>query len=607
MTEDRARNAFDDLARRTEHVDPHASLQRLARGEAAPASRRWVWALAGAAIVVAVVGGVALFDLLPGTPDDDRDFTGTTTTVTVPADSTTTVTSVDPTTTTIVTGDTATWFRVNRDLVEVDTADPFLNVRADPDPSSPIVAKLPPTYAGIRWTGDREQSADGGTWYRVDMVDPVALVDPSPLAPSATPSGYVNAAYLEATPEGLPVTSAELTPCAGDGEFAGRERVAAHIGSLRAAELSSTCTRIVIGFSTGEASFSWDGIPDGTSPAGSLPEWYEAQSPWPLIITLPDTTSVWPGATDIDGAYVVRNPDRSLSLVVMRPAGETIVRAVPDRGLLVVDLVAGDRTVPPAGALVALTSGLFSSEGAVDAIGIARPFEANLGVTVLDETGTPVEAMFSGSPFFGTIRSDTYAVPTNDWMEAWGRFAVRIDGLDAGDYTLVLNPDGGSDQPRTLDIPFTVESAGGPPEVPSAEANDIAGRLVAFAEGAPEPPALAGSVVLRLGNEISVTRTQAALEDRSNWVIEAEEFQGFSGPFDILRIIADRPQVRVSEGQIPHCAAPPIDFWPGTDLVRPQINLEPVGIDSCIQWYAVTLRVDDSGQIEEIVLDLFGP
>ncbi len=609
MNEDRTRDAFEDLTHRAEHVDPHASLQRMPRRETAPTSRRWLWALSGAAAVLAVVGSVALFDLLPGTPDDDRDFADTTTTVTVPADSTSTSTPGDPTTTSTLPpdGDDARWFRVNRELVEADAADPFLNVRAAADPSAPIIAKLPPTYAGIRWTGDSESSGDGGTWYLVELTDPVAILAPEELPPGAQPVGYVNAAFLEETPDGLPVTSTELSPCSGDGEFGGQGSIAAHIGSLRAAQLSSGCTRIVVGFDSGEASYSWDGIATGTAPTTALPEWYEAQSPWPLIVTLPETTSVWPGATDIDGVYVVRNPDRSLALIVMRPADQTIVRSVADRGLLVIDLMAGSQELPPAGSLVVLTSSIFPGAGTVDITGIARPFEANLGVSVLDATGQQVEAVFSGSSYFGTIRTDAYAVQTNDWTEAWGRFALRVEGLPAGDHTLVLNPDGGSDLPRTLDIPFTVETAGESLSVPSAEANTIALQLLGFAQGAPEPPPLAAVVDLRLGDQATVTLTGDELSDRSNWVIDAEDFQGFAGPFDILRIISDRPQVRVSEGPIPHCAAPSIDWWPGADLVRPQINLEPVGIDSCIQWYAVILRVNENGAIQEIILDLFGP
>lgn len=604
--DDRTRRAFDDLGDRTEQIDPQTSLQRMHRG-APSGSRRWVWALAGAAAVLALVGTVALFGLFPGTPDDDRDFADTTTTdVTVP-DTTTTTSFADTTTTVAPPVDGATWFRVDRDLVEADTADPFLNVRRNPDPSSPIVAKLPSTYAGIRWIGRSETSDDGGTWYEIELIDPVTILTLGDVAPGGNPTGYVNATYLEETPEGLPVTADEMAPCAGEGEFGGSGQTPAHVGSVRAAQLSPTCTRIVVGFASGDASFSWDGIPANTGPTNGLPRWYEAQSPWPLIVALPETTTVWPEATDIDGAYVVRNPDRSLSLVVMLPAEETLVRTVPDRGLLVVDLVAGSRQVPPAGANVVLTADPLLPAGGIEVVGITRPFEANLGVSVLDSAGAPVEAVFSGSTFFGTIRTDAYAVQTSDWMEAWGRFALRVEGLAEGSYTLVLDPDGGSDRPRTLDIPFTVAEAGDQATVPSADANRLALEVVAFAQGSTVPPPLAETVLLRLGNQETVTRTGTELADRAKWVIDAADFEGFAGPFDPLGVIAARPEVTVSEGPIPHCAAPPIDWWPGADLVRPQINLEPVGIDSCIQWYAVALRVNASGEIQEIILDLFGP
>ncbi len=88
-------------------------------------------------------------------------------------------------------------------------------------------------------------------------------------------------------------------------------------------------------------------------------------------------------------------------------------------------------------------------------------------------------------------------------------------------------------------------------------------------------------------------------------MIDAEVFNAWSGPFDLLEPLRTRPHVRVTEGSIAHCAAPPIDWWPGES--PEQVNLEPVGIDSCLEWYAVSLRVDGSGRISEVVLDLWEP
>ena len=37
------------------------------------------------------------------------------------------------------------------------------------------------------------------------------------------------------------------------------------------------------------------------------------------------------------------------------------------------------------------------------------------------------------------------------------------------------------------------------------------------------------------------------------------------------------------------------------------MNVEPTGIDSCIQWFGVHLFLDDDDRIAAVSLDLFGP
>lgn len=608
--DDRTRRAFDDLGRRAEHVDPHLALRRLSRSERTATPRRWVWALAGAAVVVAVVGGVAFLDLLPGTPDDDRQFVDTTTSTTTPTSTTVPVTvsttTTGPTTTTTETVTEITRFRVNTALVAADVNDPFLNVRRSPGSSSPIVAKLPPTYSGVRWLGDAETATDGGTWYLVELLDPAPIFDLAEPLHGGNPVGFVNAAYIEQLPEGISVTRSDLPPCSGGTDYAGGSGGDAHISSLEVADMGNDCTRIVVGFSTGQSSFAWEDVPDHLGPVVGLPTWTQVQSPYPSIVGFPTTTSVWSQATDVDDVYVVRSPDGTLDLVSMVPAEDVLIRQLPDRGALVIDLRGGARSTPPAGANVALMRDV-TVAGMLDVTGIARPFEANLEIEIRNAQGAQVEAVYSGSSFFGTIRTGRYAVQTNDWTEAWGRFSVRAEGLPTGDYTLLLGGQGGPDPARWLEVPFTITEAGEEPTIPSTEANDIARRFLAFALGSSDTPPFADTVELRLGDQIAVTRTRAQLTDHPSWVIDSEGFNAWSGPFDILRFVADQPNVRISEGQIRHCASPAIDWWPGAELVRPQINLEPVGIDSCIQWYAVTLRVNEAGVIQEVILDLWEP
>lgn len=496
--DDRIRDAFDDLSRRSHAVDPHASLRRMTRARTRPRGE-WRWALVAATTVFVVVGAVVVLEMLPGDGDIPPVSEPATTTTTQEPASTTTTEFVE-TTTTVVAGDD------------------------------------------------------------------------------------------------LPVTASEMPPCEGEPVYAGeRAEATMAVATLHSGEVADGCRRIVVGFAG-----------DGGSTA--VPWWYEAQSPWPLVVELPDTTAVAPEATDADGAYVVRRPDRSLALVVLVPADEVLVRSIPDRGMLVIDLTEGDRSVLPSLGTVALTRPIQANAGTIEVSGIARPFEANLGVHVEDAgtggtEGRPVEAVFSGSSFFGTVRTDAYAVQTDDWLEAWAPFAVRVDGLPAGEYVLVLNAEGGADRPRTLRIPFTLDE-GGDASAPSDTANGLATALLGFARGGSLPP-MTDDVTLRLGNEVAEGRTADELADPAAWTIDAEVFNGYAGPFDLLDPLRRHPFVRVSEGPIPHCASPAVDWWPAGD--PDQVNLEPVGIDSCIEWYALTVRVEPDGRISEVVLDLWEP
>ena len=119
---------------------------------------------------------------------------------------------------------------------------------------------------------------------------------------------------------------------------------------------------------------------------------------------------------------------------LVSPHKNVITRAVGSREYVQVDtacfdLELGDGSPPPSGAGVVLTSPVLAGSGAVDVVGLARPFEATLEVSLEDASGDPVEAVFSGSDFLGTISTSEYGVGATDWLEAWGMFAVRAEGL----------------------------------------------------------------------------------------------------------------------------------------------------------------------------------
>lgn len=591
--EDRIRAAFNDLSRR---VADEPTRPFTPGTEASPRAR-WLPALAGAAGVIVVIGGIALLQILPGEPA-----------VTVPpaTEATPPTTTVPPPTTTPTTEPVSAQpddrFRVDGERVAGDASDPFLNVRIEPDPGADLLAKLPPTYRGLRATGAEASATDGGSWVEVELLHPTPLTAGTAPTDGTNPTGWVNSAFILPLADGISVGSGDLEPCSGEGEFGDGDGAASYVASLEVVRLSSGCVRIVVGFGFGTGDFEWANVTGSllTSP----PAWQELQNPLPFMLALPNSTMAWPQATDAGDVYVVRRPDLSVGITSLEPADRVIVRAF--EGMLVIDLEGG--TQPPAikGANVVLMREPSVNLGSVDVTGLARPFEANLGVMIEDQAGQPVEALWSGSSFLGTIVTDAYAVMTNDWMTAWGSFAARAEGLEAGSYVLVLSPDGGSDQPRTLRIPFEVEEAGSVAEAPSAEANAIAIALAAFASGG-AAPAMTDQVMLRLGPSISEIRTAASLTDPSNWTIDAPEFRAYSGPFDFLGFVRNRPFVSVAEGQVNHCASAPVEYWPTVRLVRPAIHMQPIGIDSCLEWFHLALRVDQQGRIAEVVLDIWEP
>ena len=117
-------------------------------------------------------------------------------------------------------------------------------------------------------------------------------------------------------------------------------------------------------------------------------------------------------------------------------------------------------------------------------------------------------------------------------------------------------------------------------------------------------------VALGLGGELIVDRTGAELADPDGWIIEREEYDGYSGPFSPLQQVTsavNRGQpIQVALGAHDHCANPPLDP-PDPVAHLTQVHIQPLGTDSCLQWFAVNLFIEDDLEVKAITLDLFGP
>lgn len=115
-----------------------------------------------------------------------------------------------------------------------------------------------------------------------------------------------------------------------------------------------------------------------------------------------------------------------------------------------------------------------------------------------------------------------------------------------------------------------------------------------------------GGVDLLVGDRVVRTAAPEDLADPDTWVLPVEAHAGYAGPLDILEHLGRSEQLAVSVGPQPHCAGPPRPSpEPYADLLR--VALEPVGYDSCIEWFVVNLYIDGDERLRAVQLDLFGP
>ncbi len=635
MTEAHITEAFRDLSRRagTVRVDNGPHIRAAGGRRTNPfgnrggrvGDNRLIPALAFT--VMAAVAGFGAWQLLPdedsgstdiatdgsltddGTADNNGDSDGAITTDDG-TDSTDTTDDNNGDAVPVV-GEAGARYRVDTAKVAADTNDPFLNVRLTPNARGELMAKLPPTYRGIVLTGESATADDGATWFEVQLIDPVQVDLGEPLH-GGLPVGWVNAAFLIPLDDGIAVGTDEVPACAFGpeqrGAFGGLSSTG-YVYGLESRRLGADCLRVVVTLAAGSNPFLWEEVPAGTGPAASLPNSFVSSSGgMGVTVELGDNiASAWTSATDTDDdVYIARSTDGTVDLVITVPVGRVGITPLARSGILVIDMeVAGE--APQTGRFVALTDDPAVGPGTVTVTGLARPFEANLGVSIIDGDGQPVAALYSGSASLGTLRGTEYGVQTNDWTEAWGRFAVTASDLQPGSYTMLLDGEGGVETPSRTAVPFTITE---PPTTsagePDTDNQTAAQALVRFAQGGSSAELdLADEVTLSLGVANQETFTRAELADRANWVFDVEDFEGFAGPFDLLGFLDDG-QVKFSTGPIPYCAGPPRD-WPSEWDALSQVNIEPVGIDSCIAWYAVSLFRNTSGDVEVIVLDLFGP
>jgi hypothetical protein len=579
-SDDRLRQAFDDLERRAERVDPQFSLQRLPRRSE---RRGWIPALAGATAVLAVIGVVALSGFLSG--PDEAIVTGPTT------DSTIATTEVPSTTTPEFV--TTTWPPFD-DLPLLPTHrvsgvadDDVLNVRREPGAGAALYAALPPNYAGIRLVDNVAVVEGGGEWWQVELLDPVRLIDRGESLEGAPIVGWVNSAYLaEYDPRVL-----EVEPCTGEiGPVPSATGTSPdHTYSLRQFILDGGCIRTVVTFGQNFDEFwpRYDEISTDVRPAGT-PELRRETVNGTTVLVLEGVPYAWAtqsGTFQSSVALVGRWTDGSLAIYVTVP-GSTSVR-VADTGQLIIDVTPLAATGPAGGGFHLLGAPVVGAGGTLEVWGLARPFEANIGTAILrDGNGTDI-----GPPY----------VMTNDWTEAWGLFQYRTAGLAPGEYLLTLVQEG-ADQGIELAVPFAVDDVDAEPVTDADLAVTDALRGFAWGTVASSDVGFADTVAISLGNDHESVVLD--VNDPAAWLINEDEWNGYAGPFDVLGPLRSEAGITVTlVGPQPHCASPALDAW----VAFRQMSIQPAGITSCLEWYSIDVFLDAGGDIERIRLDLWEP
>lgn len=113
-------------------------------------------------------------------------------------------------------------------------------------------------------------------------------------------------------------------------------------------------------------------------------------------------------------------------------------------------------------------------------------------------------------------------------------------------------------------------------------------------------------VQLGLSNDLLATRMPDELTDPAAWSLEREMFRAYLGPFSALVLLAGPLEITALAGSHGHCAYPPQPVHPDLQGLR-RLSIQPVDIDSCLQWYTVDLYLDDAGDVAGITLDLSEP
>jgi hypothetical protein len=560
-------------------------------------------AITAAVVLALAVGGCATND------GEDTTTSQPQSTTTSIADTTTTS---DPATTTTTTEPAPDGSEVPEPTHRIASVEPddTLAVRRAPGAGEQLYARLAPTYSGVRVTGETMIVDDGGEWWEVELLDPVRLFDLGEPLHGSPIVGWVNSAFLQPYDPAFQ----DVPACRGSGPVeeltpATNSEPADHVFQIREYELGENCLRLVITFGTefddSGIAPRYDMITTDMRPVGNVPPFEIERLQGTTVIRLEGIEQAW-ARQSINVAY-----EDVLAFAVRRDAGERPidvyapvigwaqgVATSASTGQLIVDI----RRTPDAGQLSnngihLVGEPVLADGGTLELIGLARPFEATVNIEVRRAGETVIEDF----------------TMTTDYVDAWGVFRYRTTGLDPTDsYSVAVTQD--ADQPDRVGVSFEIGGRelenGSTFEQIAVTEGDLAltDSFRGFARGTVpfDDVPLAAEVVLGLNTVASETIPRAQLANADAWFVGPDDFDGLVGPFSALNVLSHPGIEQTNVGPRTHCAGPPLEFGPEWTTGR-HLVIEPTGIDSCLQWYAVHLLVSPGGEIEAITLDLWGP
>ncbi len=232
--------------------------------------------------------------------------------------------------------------------------------------------------------------------------------------------------------------------------------------------------------------------------------------------------------------------------------------------------------------------GLFDGEGARPAVVVGFVVWDDVSARLCDvlmESFPPQ----CGSPWVVVANPESLTVRLESAQGVqWTQGETSIEGYFDGD-RFVVGPDASVAEPADDQV-------------------RLVDAFVAFAQS-PGPDTAAevpfgDTVVLGLGPDIQTTVSKSDLGNPASWVLDAEEFRAYAGPFSALELV--NPPVKTLVGQHARCVGVPVAAPAGfEDAVR--ISLQPEVATSCLEWWAVDLFIGDDGSIRAVTMDLYGP